>query len=639
MGRPTIPDVRKVTTSSKSALSYRPVTQVGSGGLAQAIGAKAIVRGTRIHATQCRRFIGHESGTPTWGSVSNLPAFASLVAYAPGVERNQQPGHCGPSRRQAARRLLTAATPSGHDTSQPLGASYSGVIPEDQSRAVAPSCLRTALIVAAVTALTILPTLGHRIVATTDEARFVLYAREVLAHHRLFDVQLRGAFFREKPPLYAWTIAAFSLPGGRVTEATAQAPIALAAIAAAVFTGLLGRRLFNPRVGLWAGLALATTFGFFRHSQILLPEMLVIAFATLAFALYAKGPLGLLPLLVGAIWLWGQHGLRAMIVRFWSPIGLLLFAVITLTWVVPFLAMGGETYVHTVMWQDWLAAYTGGGPGRSLRRGASDAIGFFAPWIGLIPLVLIRAAKAYRTPAIAYALLSFAVPLLTVLMSAHYRTRYLLAATPGLAIVVAWWADAHGGERTTLGRIIAWVGLVGAAAATALVAFPALGGLRSSLQIPELSLTLAPIGLFGWVLALSVWMGLRRGRPALLIGGVTGAMVLLLLYGSWLDRTHFSTDSDVPRLATRIEAYSRGGEAGVFRESGWLEIDYYLGRPLHEIWLDDDLERYLERTRQPVLASEATWSEIKDSRAWRVRTLERVKVRGKSFLILGSPEP
>src|SRR5215470_9765987 len=100
MGRPTIPDVRKVTTSSKSALSYRPVTQVGSGGLAQALGAKAIVRGTRIHATQCRRFIGHDSGTPTWGSVSNLLAFASLVAYALGVERNQQPGHCGPSRRR-----------------------------------------------------------------------------------------------------------------------------------------------------------------------------------------------------------------------------------------------------------------------------------------------------------------------------------------------------------------------------------------------------------------------------------------------------------------------------------------------------------------------------------------------------------
>ena len=568
-----------------------------------------------------------------------------------------------PSTRSICR-LLTGMPSSGHDTRQPLGASYSGVTPEDISRTVARSRLRTALIVAAVTALTVLPTLGHRVVATTDEARFVLYAREVLTQHRLFDVRLRGAFFREKPPLYAWIIAAFSLPGGRVTEATAQAPIALAAIAAAVFTCFLGRRLFNPRVGLWAGLALATTFGFFRHSQILLPEMLVIAFATLAsywfwrameapsdrrtralfyvalaFALYAKGPLGLLPLLVGAIWLWGRDGLRTMIVRLWSPLGLFLFAVITLTWVVPFLAMGGETYVHTVMWQDWLAAYTGGGPGRSLRRGASDALGFFAPWIVLVPLVLNRAVKAYRTPAVAYALLSFAIPLLSVLMSAHYRTRYLLAATPGLALLVAWWADVHGAERTTLGRTIAWVGLAGIAAATALATLPGLGDVRISLQIPELSPTLMPILFLGWVLALSLWVGLRRGRPALLVGGVTGAMVLLLFYGSWLDRTHFSIDSDVPRLAARLEAYSRGGEAGVFHESGWLEIDYYLGRPLHEIWLDDELDRYLERTHQPVLASEATWRLIKDSHR-RVRTLEHVKVRGKSFVILGwSPEP
>src|SRR5262249_6571003 len=188
--------------------------------------------------------------------------------------------------------------------------------------------------------------------------------------------------------------------------------------------------------------------------------------------------------------------------------------------------------------------------------------------------------------------------------------------------------DACGAARPPAGRIVAWVGLAGAAAATALAGFPGLGGLRSSLQIPELSLTLTPIVLFGWVLALSVWAGLRRGRPALLIGGVTGAMVVLLLYGSWLDRTHFSTDSDVPRLATRIGASWGGGEAGFSRERGWLEIDYSLGRPPHEIWLDEDLERSLEQTRQPVLASEATWREIKDSRAWRVRTLERVKVRG-----------
>ena len=183
---------------------------------------------------------------------------------------------------------------------------------------------RGAAFVALVTALLVLPPLGQRFVGTTDEARFILYAREALAHGALFDVRLRGKFFREKPPLYAWAIAALSLPRGRVTEGTAHLPVALGAIGAAVFTFLLGDRLFTRRAGLWAGLVLATTFGFFRHSQIFLPEMIVLAFATaaaywfwrameeppgrgarvlfyvaLALALYAKGPLGLLPFLVG----------------------------------------------------------------------------------------------------------------------------------------------------------------------------------------------------------------------------------------------------------------------------------------------------------------------------------------------------
>ena len=528
---------------------------------------------------------------------------------------------------------------------------------------VARSRLPAALTVAVVTALIILPSLGHRIVATTDEARFVLYAREVLTQRTLFNVRLRGALFREKPPLYAWAIAALSLPGGRVTEGTAQAPIALAAIVAAVFTCLLGGRLFTRRAGLWAGVVLATTVGFFRHSQRLLPDMIVVAFATaaaywfwravegpvdrravvlfyvaLALAVYAKGPLGLLPLLVGAIWLYCQHGLRSM-VRLWSPTGILLFVTITLTWVAPFLTLGSGTYVHTVMWHDWLAAYTGGGPGRALPRGASDALGFFSPWILLAPLALSRAVPARRTPAIAYALLTFAVSLLAVLMSAHYRTRYLLAATPGFALLVAWWADAHGSDRTRAGRIIAWVGLTGIVAATVLLAFPGLAGLRKPLHVPELSTGLIPVLLAGWALALILWAGLGRGRPALLVGGVTAAMVVLLLYGTWLERTRFSDDGEVPQLATRLEAYSRGGEPGVLRESGWLEVDYYLGRPLHEIWSDDDLERYLDRTGQPVLASEAMWTVMQDRRSPRIRVLERVKARGRSFVILGwSPD-
>ena len=517
---------------------------------------------------------------------------------------------------------------------------------------------RGAAFVALVTALLVLPLLGQRFVGTTDEARFILYAREALAQGALFDVRLRGKFFREKPPLYAWAIAALSLPRGRVTEATAHLPVALGAIGASVFTFLLGDRLFTRRAGLWAGLVLATTFGFFRHSQIFLPEMIVLAFATaaaywfwrameeppgrgarvlfyvaLALALYAKGPLGLLPFLVGAIWLWSQRGPRAL-TRLWSPLGLLLFVAITLTWVVPFLLLGTGTYAHTVLWQDWLLAY-GSGPGSAVPRGLTDALGFFTPWILLIPLVLRRAVPERRDPTVAYALLSWGVPLGMVLMSAHFRTRYLLASAPGFALLIAWWADAHAAERTPSGRVIAWAALAAMAAVTLSVAWPGRAPLRAALGIPQFGGAVVPLVLAGWGLALALWAGLNGGRATVLIGGVTAATVVFLAYGTWLHTTRFSDTADIPRLAGRLEAYARGGEAGVLFETGWLEVDYYLGRPLREIPTRHELEGYLARTGGPVLTNESTWNGIRANLSPRVRVLERVPARGRTFVILG----
>ena len=515
-----------------------------------------------------------------------------------------------------------------------------------------------AAIVALVTALLVLPPLGQRFVGTTDEARFVLYAREALAQGALFDVRLRGKFFREKPPLYAWAIAAVSLPRGRVTEGAAHLPVALGAVAAAVFTFLLGARLFTRRAGLWAGLVLATTFGFYRHSQIFLPEMIVLAFATaaaywfwrameeppgrgalalfyvaLALALYAKGPLGLLPLLVGALWLWRQHG-RPALRRLWSPSGLMLFVAITLTWVVPFLILGTGTFAHTVIWQDWLLAY-GSGPGSALPRGLTDALGFFAPWVLVIPLVLSRAIAGRGNPAVTYALLSWVVPLAIVLMSAHFRTRYLLASAPGFALLVAWWGDRHAAQPTRSGRVIAWAALAALAAVTLVVAWPGGASVRAALGMAEFGWAALPLVIAGWGLALALWVGLTRGRETILVGGMTAATAAILTYGTWLHLARASDTADIPKLAGRLEAHARGGEVGVLAETGWLEVDYYLGRPLREISTTAELEAHLARTGGPVLTNESTWRGVRATLSSRVRVLERVTARGRTFLLLG----
>jgi 4-amino-4-deoxy-L-arabinose transferase-like glycosyltransferase len=519
------------------------------------------------------------------------------------------------------------------------------------------------LLVAAVTGVLVLPPLGQRLVGTTDEARFALYAREVLARRALFDVRLRGKLFREKPPLYAWSIAALSLPGRRVTEATAQAPVALAAIGVAVFTALLGARLFGLRAGLGAGLALATSLGFFRYSQVLLPDMVVALFASaalywlwrafeappgrgalalfhvaLALAVYAKGPLGLLPLLVGAIWLWGQGGARAL-ARLWSPVGALLFAAITFTWLIPFLTLGGETFAATVLWDDWLTWYAGG-PGRAALRVAGGALTFLLPWTFLAPLALARAIPERRDPAVRYALLAFLVPLLAVLVSANYRTRYLLPAAPGFALLIGWWADRHAGRRTRAGTAIAWAFLAGGILALAVL----LGASRWDLgpRWPDLRgplLALAPFAVGVAAMALSLWAGLRAGRPLLLVGGTAAAMALLLGYGTWFELGRAGAEGDVRDLAARLERQASGREVGVLFETGWLEVDFYLGRPSREIDEEMELEKFLARDGGAVLATEAVWNEIKINIWPQVRPVDRFDLGGKSLVILGWKNP
>src|SRR5262249_36907497 len=176
------------------------------------------------------------------------------------------------------------------------------------------------------------PPMGRRILATADEARYSLLARDMLARGVWFDLHYRGMLYRNKPPLYPWSIAATSWNGARVTEATAQAPVVLASIGAVLSTFLLGDRLFGRQVGVWAALILVTTAGFLHLSQLLLPDMLVLCFATLAgyafwrmasdpspwsavifyaavaLAVFAKGPAGLVPVVAAAVWLVTEYG-------------------------------------------------------------------------------------------------------------------------------------------------------------------------------------------------------------------------------------------------------------------------------------------------------------------------------------------
>ena len=517
-----------------------------------------------------------------------------------------------------------------------------------------------ALLVVVFTALLVLPPVGHHLIVKSDEARFALLARDMLSRGAWFSAEVEGQPYRNKPLLFPWTIAALSRLRGAVTEATAQLPAAAAAVAAALFTFLLGDRLFGRRAGVWAALILVTSASVFSHSQQILPDMLVVAFATacayafwhamteppgtlalvgfhaaLAFGVFAKGPVGLLPILVAAVWLWTQHGVRGL-ARLWSPVGLAVFGAVTLAWLGPFLYAGSRSFGESVLLQDWLATYVGLPLPRRVVSYLVDALVGFLPWTLLLPLALGHAVRARRDPALRFALLTFAIPLLVIVFSRSRLPRYLLPIYPGAALLAAWWADTRGADRSVLGRVLGWLSFAGVAAALALL--PALPAVKAS-EIPldpDLAWTALPVLACALLLGVAFLLGLRDGKPTLLVVGGAALMAGQLGYGVWLANRWTDRTEDFRALAATVRRHAPDGGLGVFTQAKLLPMDFYLGRELPRLMTVDELRAYLARAERPTVLIDAQNLKLTPRDLVRdLRVVETLRIHEQSLFILG----
>jgi 4-amino-4-deoxy-L-arabinose transferase-like glycosyltransferase len=522
------------------------------------------------------------------------------------------------------------------------------------------------LLVSLIAALVVLPPVGQRVIATggingDDEARYALMARDILQRGVWFDIWVRGERTWEKPPLFPWLIAAFARLHGSVNEATAQAPIALATIVVILFTFLLGDRLFTPRAGLWGALILLTSGDFYGNSLQILPDMLVVVCMTIAgwafwrsvtepvnrralagfyvavaCAVFAKGPLGLLPLLSALVWLMTEHGVRQGVRRLWSPVGIPLFVLITLAWLGPFLSLGARSFVEHTIWGDWLTWYFRLPPHPG-ELAATVAVGFL-PWTILAPLVLPRAVRAWKVPAVRFALLWFAVPFVVLALSGNQKMRYSLSIYPGAALLIAWWADTHGTTRPAVGRALGWVALAGAVVMSVAFHTPDWWDGPPRLYLLDVSwLPLLPIiGGLGLVGVTMCW-GLHVGRPALLVHGAAVGMAVILSYGTSLYNHRYNDVWPYPELVAHADARAHGTETAVFApRPDWLSIDFYAARPPRSIWTVEELRTYLGREDHPVcVMDQESWRAHRRDLPATVEVLEEMKIGSDTLLVTG----
>jgi 4-amino-4-deoxy-L-arabinose transferase-like glycosyltransferase len=108
-------------------------------------------------------------------------------------------------------------------------------------------------------------------------------AREMVEHSDWVTLKINDGFrYLEKAPLMYWCIAAsFKVFGGH--DWSARLPIALGVLALLLVVYRIGRRFYSDEGGLYAALALATGFGPFIFTRILIPDMLVGLWLALGF--------------------------------------------------------------------------------------------------------------------------------------------------------------------------------------------------------------------------------------------------------------------------------------------------------------------------------------------------------------------
>ena len=119
-----------------------------------------------------------------------------------------------------------------------------------------------------------------------DEGYFASAAAEMYARGDWIVPYFNGEMFGHKPPWMYWMMmSGFSMFG--VNELAARFFSAVFGVATALLTYQLGRRLFNPRVGFFAGLVMPTCIMFSVVARAATPDVYLVFFSTLSLYIFA----------------------------------------------------------------------------------------------------------------------------------------------------------------------------------------------------------------------------------------------------------------------------------------------------------------------------------------------------------------
>ncbi|HLY11222.1 MAG TPA: glycosyltransferase family 39 protein [Planctomycetota bacterium] len=300
---------------------------------------------------------------------------------------------------------------------------------------------------------------------TPDEPRAAEISREFLEPGHSWAVPtLNGEPFLEKPPLVYWT-AACSMKLFGVNAPAARLPCVLFGIGTLLFTGLLGRSLFDLETGRGAALILATSSGFILVSHHLESDAGLVCFtAGAAWALqralaasprwflafhgfllggfFSKGLIALVFMgVLFASWVIWTRSWKDLL-RPWLWLGLPILAAPVALWLVQISRDPRGDLLRVFLLDNQFGRFLGRG---DVRLGHYQPFYYYgiqfpaqsAPWIALFVAFLPRFRRRAQDFRLRF-LFSWLVPGLVFLtLSTTKRGIYAIPLLPPLAILTA----------------------------------------------------------------------------------------------------------------------------------------------------------------------------------------------------------
>jgi len=122
----------------------------------------------------------------------------------------------------------------------------------------------------------------------SSEFRWAEIAREMQLTSRYFWPTINGKVYFDKPLGSYWLVLAASWLTGGLDETSARLPCAIAGVLGVWLVMIVGRRLYDGRVGLLAGVILATSFSFVFFSRHASADVETVTGELAAFALFLR---------------------------------------------------------------------------------------------------------------------------------------------------------------------------------------------------------------------------------------------------------------------------------------------------------------------------------------------------------------